>query len=1530
MIKFPNLKCPICQKSYKDVTAFGTHMRAEHPGTIPEEWTDLRYAYYVHTGRDRGHCRECGGETPWNETTGSYAKICGSELCKKKFRDRVMAGMRARYGKVSLLDDPKYRERMLTGRKIAGEHTFADGGKVSYMGTLEKQFLIMLDKFFRFPSADIMSPSPNRYKYYYKNPNDPLHEGEHWYVPDFYIPSCNLEIELKAGSNQRPKNLMIDVVKDAYKDVAMLRNPMVSYIKIYETDYHVFFQVFADLARKQQTGDKTPIKYISRTLLASVYRDYIPDDLMPTLDKYIYQYSEKSVMKKPANEAELPIVEDEDTTEEDTQVETNLQIDEYYENDRTDDLQSVEDLDTDSEVGVNPMMYYQMGPYSLPDAALAEEAFKELFFIDEMSGAMESQKDQISTDSIYGRAALKHKTWKEKLFGFGRISQALTSTFSSVKFEDDRIVIKGINCNLLLYRIKDFYSEAKLKYIFEYRYNDKSWKLYQKKKIGKGDMKIDYVYAPAFFAIELIELFSQLADRYNDHAYRAIANQIYEKSWMKQADNVQVAPLSTEPLENLRLTLLPHQLAFIEKWPELKHQLNLNGYILAFKPGKGKTLTSVGLAECLKAKKIYIVCPNNLKDNWALELKKYYPQYDDDKKWLEDVCILGTKYGNPETARWIITNNENIKLMLPIAKRDPNAVLILDECHNFRNYKGTRSSELFELADKIGSKNVLCVSATPIKAVPAEIAPALRLIDPTFNDEAAAMYVRCFDLNDVLAMSVVNKRFGKLIYRPADAEVSLPEKTIENIDFSLPGEQRYYLDTVHAEVIQEYNKRHEAWQKETADQLKQFGRLIYQYSKADRNTTNGYLSWVRSASSSMRGGMEFHELSVKEYESFIDTYIRSNPSCPSVIADQLQKTHNEFVTAAKRDMGKAVGMIIPPRRTEMFINLYDTNKEHFYEMIRNNIKKTVIFSTMVPVVKHIAKDLEDYGIGTVCIHGQTGDRLALINKFRNDSNCLVMVATSWCMGVGVTLTEASQMFFFGAPWRSTDYEQAWSRIWRIGQTDPVHIYNVALKSKRQNLSDRMNKILEWSGKMFSASIDAAALDGVSDEDVQANNIVSEASENYRQATTYQVLKQLQKTLDEYDYGLWYQGKIQNPKDPKIYDEYYRTASPGVFVKHHGGVCFDFAAFEDFYIKANSLASDLYYIEAWNASKKKPRFETHVFVLVRDGNYTHVYFEHSFEKVKGIWLVRDLSQAVSFIINHMTEKWDKTGLDFRCYSLRTRYGEYNETMDEFIKRARSGPLIPIKYDPKIKSLPEYQDQGDWVYSIESFNMNRDDMQYSQDLREDQIRDLTMVQTSYDMYTERPDDQYPIKSSLRKISSQLYYDQIFLHADVKNGPVTHLHRTSFDTTYEFRAEFSRYLDAVETYIVMVKLPMIGFDRPIMIPMVILPYAEGYIYPTYSFIPRKNGIFFTYDLNQIFSYAASALILMAAGENRAFNPEWFEVRKCKYLFWEDFGDFNYEDMMKRIEEQTEKVEGVTYKYVEMPHRMGVLNHGWFIDRF
>ena len=1329
MTKFPVLKCPICAKPYKEVGTFGNHMRHEHPGTIPDGWSDLRYAYFVHTGRSHGKCRECGGDTPWNESVGAYGKICTKEACKKAYRDRFMSAMRRKYNKDNLFDEPGFRERQLAGRKISGVYKFQDGGEVAYVAKLEEAFLRMLDTFFHFPSSDIISPSPNRYIYYYSNPNDTSHEGEHVYIPDFYIPSINLEIELKSATNKRPKNLLIDVVKDACKDVYMIQNPLVNYCKVYEDDYHAFFQIFADFA--MHNGQPPyPVKYISRSLIDSVYRDYIPDNILQILDRYIYKYSPKSVLRKrPAWESEgvpeelddsLPelvdVEEDEELSE--TPVDSDI-LDGVY-GESVDDEEAIgrplEDGE-DDEVGINPLMYYGMGEFANPvaigtDVEVSEddedavESTKHFTFFDD-EFALPAQEDFAAMESIFGsltesdtidaRAANKYGRWRDRLFGSKLLGTRTAKMFTKVVFENSHIVIRGINCNLLLYRIKERYSETKLKYIFEYQYNAHSWKLYQKKKIGRGDMKIDYVYAPEFFAIELIDMFRDLGMHYNDNSYRRIAELIYEASWMAKVDQQPVAPLSLEPLSNIDgVELMDHQKEFIAQWPVLKNQLHLNGYILAFKPGKGKTLTAIGLAECLKAKHVFIVCPNNLKDNWALELRKYFTKYQNDELWKRDVCVLGS-FGDPKTARYIITNNESIRLMLPHVQNEPDSMLILDECHNFRNYGGTRSKELFVLADKLGSENVLCVSATPIKAVPAEITPALRIIDPTFNDEAAAMYNRAFDLNNDMAMSIVSKRFGMIMYR-SDVQVDLPPKETHPLPFHVDGEVRYYLSTVHDEIVTRFKELQDQWQKGAKDEIDNFRQSIYRYAITDRKQCDRYMDWVLNASSSLRGADDkaYHELAVKEFKSFLETYVRTNMKCPIGEAQRLEAMEKEFVTAAKRSMGIAIGEILPKRRAEMFSKLYLENKNEIYKMIQKRSKKTVIFSTMVPVVNTITEDLNAFGIKAVSITGETKNRLETLNQFKDDPTTLVLVATSQSLGVGVTLIEASQMFFFGTPWRDTDLEQASDRIWRIGQTEPVDIYIVKMVSmnrRMKNLSDRMDEILQWSARMFGMAM-ASADNG--------EDIVAMESESYSAACEtiartwngvrqtfyhgnpdlYSILFMMQNELEHYQYGMLYNGRIIQPSDPTLYDKYYRTMSPGKFFKVKGGLCFDFAAYEDHYLRSHGITPYQYFISVAEINM------THMFVCVEDGDRV-LYPEAAFSKTMGIHCGKSLDEVVSWIVKNMLEfsgHPEITNPTITTLAIRPVNRRWDETPDElFMRLKRSGKPVTVKYNPNVQRL-----------------------------------------------------------------------------------------------------------------------------------------------------------------------------------------------------------------------------------------------------
>ena len=116
--------------------------------------------------------------------------------------------------------------------------------ETQYTGTYELSFLEFLDSVMNFDPEDLIAPSPHTYYYEY--------EGEkHFYIPDFFIPSLNLEIEIKEGTNMHPKNLAVDKVKERLKDEVMRTNSSsFNYLKIVEKNNIKFFN-YLELAKER-------------------------------------------------------------------------------------------------------------------------------------------------------------------------------------------------------------------------------------------------------------------------------------------------------------------------------------------------------------------------------------------------------------------------------------------------------------------------------------------------------------------------------------------------------------------------------------------------------------------------------------------------------------------------------------------------------------------------------------------------------------------------------------------------------------------------------------------------------------------------------------------------------------------------------------------------------------------------------------------------------------------------------------------------------------------------------------------------------------------------------------------------------------------------------------------------------------------------------------------------------------------------------------------------------------------------------
>ena len=102
-------------------------------------------------------------------------------------------------------------------------------------------------------------------------------------------------------------------------------------------------------------------------------------------------------------------------------------------------------------------------------------------------------------------------------------------------------------------------------------------------------------------------------------------------------------------------------------------------------------------------------------------------------------------------------------------------------------------------------------------------------------------------------------------------------------------------------------------------------------------------------------------------------------------------------------------------------------------------KKVVVFGGYKEPLDILQKH---YGDRCVKIDGSVAaqKRDDLIQRFKNNENCTVFLGNMIAAGVGINLTNASDVIFLNFPFTPADLEQAVDRLHRIGQKSCVNVY----------------------------------------------------------------------------------------------------------------------------------------------------------------------------------------------------------------------------------------------------------------------------------------------------------------------------------------------------------------------------------------------------------------------------------------------------------------------------------------------------------
>ena len=427
---------------------------------------------------------------------------------------------------------------------------------------------------------------------------------------------------------------------------------------------------------------------------------------------------------------------------------------------------------------------------------------------------------------------------------------AFISTKIIIDEKENKIFIKGINYAKFLIRIKDMYETKSVNKLFTKNYTPFTQKLWEKKKIPGYKRKVTNLEVDLFFASELYNILMQLGDYYNLRYYRRMAEYIKKNTYLDNLDkniDVKVDINRLNSILNDAYKPKDFQEEFIKKYFEYKEIYDLDGYILSFDQGLGKTFTAACISELIHPDQTIIVCMNTLKENWANELRLYFKKYNDIERFKREVYVYGVSKPKEysKDTRYIIVNNESINKIFPLVKNTNSTMIIVDESQNFRSLDSLQTKNMLKLKQITKSKDNLMMSGTPIKANPSEIVPAMMMIDRTFTLDLAKLYIKAFTSNTDTLSDVVQTRFNRTIYRKTkDQVLDLPSKTVTNFKLEYKDEDPYLMINVKKRVADRFQEILESYKDEVDSVKDEFRETTLKYSSQDRTTTLDYIKFV--------------------------------------------------------------------------------------------------------------------------------------------------------------------------------------------------------------------------------------------------------------------------------------------------------------------------------------------------------------------------------------------------------------------------------------------------------------------------------------------------------------------------------------------------------------------------------------------------------------------------------------------------------------------------------------------------------------
>jgi len=501
-------------------------------------------------------------------------------------------------------------------------------------------------------------------------------------------------------------------------------------------------------------------------------------------------------------------------------------------------------------------------------------------------------------------------------------------------------------------------------------------------------------------------------------------------------------------------------------------------FLIADDAGAGKTIMAGLILKELKlrnlAKRILIVVPSHLKDQWRRELKEKF----DEKFMILDRNTFNAHYGENPWER-----NSQVITSIDFAKQDDIIrtlesvdwdLVIVDEAHKMAAYRygeKTEKTERYKLGEVLSktSNHLIFLTATPHKGDPENFRLFLDLLMPGF-----------FATHEMIEESLKNKdnplfiRRLKEDLRDFDGKPIFTRRFPRTIKFRLSDIEKELYNEVSRYVVEQYNKA--LVKPEDKRRNVAFALLILQRRMA--SSTYALLKSLERRKAKLERILkegrkeELQRISMPaDYEETedleeIERWKREEEWESVTVARSFEELRAEIETL-ERLIEKAKRIV----DTEGEVKLRELRKaiEEGFKKIEemNGRRKILIFTESRDTLDYLVRKISEWRYRVNYIHGGMGleERIRAEKAFRDETE--IMVATE-AAGEGINLQFCHIMINYDIPWNPNRLEQRMGRIHRYGQQKDVYMFNLVAEDTREGmvlakLLDKLDEIREKLG-----------------------------------------------------------------------------------------------------------------------------------------------------------------------------------------------------------------------------------------------------------------------------------------------------------------------------------------------------------------------------------------------------------------------------------------------------------------------------------